>query len=167
MWTLRTRAFEGTEAHGFAWLDDLAAVGTIQAAREARAQDWTAGVDRALWPGRGPGWTADLIRPRLIRWINHATDAACRGRGTAQSAGLFPALSAQTVFLAKRWQKAAPGLPRFEALTGVISAGLALDRNGGAWLARLSQALAGGLRERTSTPRAAFRRGTLRNCWKC
>ncbi|MCB1343171.1 MAG: heparinase II/III-family protein, partial [Pseudooceanicola sp.] len=35
--------------------------------------------------------------------------------------------SAQTWFLSKRWTAAAPGLPRFEALTGLIFAGLSLE----------------------------------------
>jgi len=35
-------------------------------------------------------------------------------------------LTTQTVFLSRHWQRASPGLPRFEALTGMISAGLAL-----------------------------------------
>ena len=114
----------GTEVHGFAWLDDLAAVGDSVARK--RAQAWTGDWIARFGKGRGPGWTADLTGRRLIRWINHAL-MLLQGVDAAQSAAYYRALSAQTVFLARRWQKAAPGLPRFEALTGVISAGLALE----------------------------------------
>jgi uncharacterized heparinase superfamily protein len=48
------------------------------------------------------------------------------GRTSVQSQAFFQALSRQTWFLSKRWQGASPGLPRFEALTGLIYAGLAL-----------------------------------------
>ena len=111
------------EAHGFAWLDDLAAVGDITARR--RAQDWTWAWISRFGKGRGPGWTPDLTGRRLIRWINHAL-MLMNGRSAADTGTYFQALAAQTRFLARRWQAAGPGLPRFEALTGLIYAGLAL-----------------------------------------
>ena len=113
-----------SEIHGFTWLDDLAAVG--DSAARKRAQLWTQVWIRRFGQGKGPGWSADLTGRRLIRWINHAL-MLLQGAEKAESDAYFRALSAQTVFLSKRWQKAAPGLPRFEALTGLISAGLALD----------------------------------------
>ncbi|MBC7739697.1 MAG: heparinase II/III family protein [Candidatus Saccharibacteria bacterium] len=112
------------ETHGFAWLDDLAAVGD-QVARE-RAQAWLALWIERYGRGRGPGWTSDLIGRRLIRLINHAL-MLFQNAPDGLDAAYFRTLSAQTVFLAKRWQGAPPGLPRFEALTGLISASLALD----------------------------------------
>ena len=111
------------EAHGFAWLDDLAAVGDPIA--RARAQDWTWAWIARFGKGRGPGWTPDLTGRRLIRWINHAI-FLMNGRSSADTHLYFNALSAQTMFLSRRWQASAPGLPRFEALTGLIYAGLAL-----------------------------------------
>lgn len=58
------------EIHGFAWLDDLAAVGDAPA--RALAQKWLLGwIDRHD-DGSGPGWTPDLTGRRVIRWINHA-----------------------------------------------------------------------------------------------
>ena len=58
------------ELHGFAWMDDLAAVGDINA--RMRVQDWIeVWMDRYA-RGTGPGWTPDLTGRRLIRWINHA-----------------------------------------------------------------------------------------------
>ena len=109
--------------HGFVWLDDLAAVG--DGAARARAQAWTWDWIARYGRGQGPGWTPDLTGRRLIRWINHAF-LLLSGRSKADSAEYFRLLSAQTVFLSRHWQRAAPGLPRFEALTGLISAGLAL-----------------------------------------
>ncbi len=111
------------EAHGFAWLDDLAAVGS--GAARARAQEWTWGWIARYGRGRGPGWTPDLAGRRLIRWINHAL-LLLSARSPEQSEVYFRALSRQTVFLSRRWKAAEPGLPRFEALSGLIYAGLAL-----------------------------------------
>ncbi|MCB2115435.1 MAG: heparinase II/III family protein [Rhodobacteraceae bacterium] len=111
------------ELHGCAWLDDLAAVADPAARKKAQAWvfDWIARYGR----GAGPGWTPDLTGRRLIRWINHAL-LLLNGRSRAESDAYFRSLGRQTIFLSRRWQAAAPGLPRFEALTGLIYAGLAL-----------------------------------------
>ncbi|MEM6729323.1 MAG: heparinase II/III-family protein, partial [Pseudomonadota bacterium] len=61
---------------------------------------------------------------RLIRWINHAI-FLLQGKGEVSPA-FFQALGRQTHFLARRWHAATPGLPRIEALTGLIYAGLTL-----------------------------------------
>ncbi|NND17773.1 MAG: heparinase [Silicimonas sp.] len=116
-------AFEA-EIHGFTWLDDLAAVGDIHATR--RAQDWTHEWVRRFGRGIGPGWTPDLTGRRLIRWINHAI-LLLNGQERAVSEAYFRSLASQTIFLSRRWKTASHGLPRFEALTGLIYAGLALD----------------------------------------
>lgn len=112
------------DLHGFTWLDDLAAVADLHAT--ARAQDWTHEWVRRFSKGQGPGWTPDLTGRRLIRWINHAI-LLLNGQDSAVSEAYFKSLSQQTVFLSKRWRAASPGLPRFEALTGLIYAGLALE----------------------------------------
>ncbi len=111
------------ELHGFAWLDDLAAVGDM-AARN-RAQDWTFDWIRRFGRGKGPGWTPDLTGRRLIRWINHAI-LLLNGRGRADADAYFRSLGRQTIFLSRRWRTARPGLPRFEALCGLIYAGLSI-----------------------------------------
>lgn len=112
------------ERHGFGWLDDLAAVGDM-AARQ-KAQSWLWGWIETQGSGWGPGWTPDLAGRRVIRWINHAP-FLLRGQDKAESEAFFRALTAQAWFLSKRWSAAAPGLPRFEALTGLIYAGLSLQ----------------------------------------
>jgi uncharacterized heparinase superfamily protein len=115
------------EVHGFAWLDDLAAVG--DAAARGRAQDWTWDWIDRFGRGQGPGWTPELTGRRITRLINHAF-LLLSGRDAAQSAAYFRLLTTQTVFLSRTWGQALPGLPRFEALTGMISAGLALTGMG-------------------------------------
>ncbi len=115
------------ELHGFAWLDDLAAVG--DGAALDKAQDWVWGWIDQYGRGQGAGWTPDLTGRRLIRWINHAL-FLLRGRDSAQSAAFYRSLGQQTIFLSRRWQKSLSGLPRFEALTGLIYAGLSLEGMG-------------------------------------
>ncbi len=112
-----------SELHGFAWLDDLAALGD----REARvlAQTWLQDWIRLYGDGRGPGWTPDLTGRRLIRWINHAL-FTLNGQDGDDNQAFFRSLAQQTIFLSNRWHGASPGLPRFEALTGLIYAGLSL-----------------------------------------
>ncbi|MGV6811259.1 MAG: heparinase II/III family protein [Brevirhabdus sp.] len=112
------------ELHGFAWLDDLAAVGDLPARGKAQLwlNEWIAKYGR----GRGPGWTPDLAGRRMIRWINHAI-FLLNGQESPASTLFFRSLAQQTNFLARRWRSASPGLPRFEALTGLIYAGLSLQ----------------------------------------
>jgi uncharacterized heparinase superfamily protein len=112
-----------SEAWGFAWLDDLAAYGTPQAIR--LAQDWTWDWIARYGMGTGPGWTPDLTGRRIIRWIHHAT-LLLSSRDPASSEAFYRALTRQAVYLSRRWKAAAPGLPRFEALTGLIYAGTSL-----------------------------------------
>lgn len=111
------------EAQGFAWLDDLAAFGTT-AARN-RAQDWTWAWIARYGTGRGPGWSPDLTGRRIIRWVHHAT-LLLSGKGRKETEAFYRSLARQSVFLARRWKGAAPGLPRFEALTGLVYAGISL-----------------------------------------
>ncbi|MCP5036305.1 MAG: heparinase [Rhodobacteraceae bacterium] len=112
-----------SELHGFAWLDDLVALGD----REARllAQKWLIEWITLFGRGRGPGWTPDLTGRRLIRWINHAL-FVLSGQESEETLAFYRSLAQQTIFLSNRWHAALPGLARFEALTGLIYAGLSL-----------------------------------------
>jgi uncharacterized heparinase superfamily protein len=123
------------QRHGFVWLDDLAALG--DSAARTRAQDWTWDWIARYGAGQGPGWSPDLTGRRLIRWINHAI-LLLNGQDRTRSEAYYRSASAQVVFLSRRWKHAAPGLPRFEALTGLIYAGLALT----GMQARIAPALA-------------------------
>jgi uncharacterized heparinase superfamily protein len=113
----------GQAAHGFVWLDDLVALG--DGAARARAQEWTWDWIKRFGAGTGAGWTPDLTGRRLIRWIHHST-MLLSSRDTVASDAYYRSISRQTAFLARRWSAAAPGLARFEALTGLIYAGLSL-----------------------------------------
>ncbi|MEP2532267.1 heparinase II/III family protein [Shimia sp.] len=117
----------GQDLHGFAWMDDLAAVGDPLTRDRAQLWLWR-WIDR-FGRGRGPGWTPDLTGRRLIRWISHAL-FLLRARDVDQSDAFYRSLAQQTIFLSRRWHKTLPGLPRFEALTGLIYAGLALEGMG-------------------------------------
>jgi uncharacterized heparinase superfamily protein len=125
LWDVDTpdRAFDDA-LHGFAWMDDLAAVGDASTRDVGQRWLW-AWIDR-YGKGRGPGWTPDLTGRRLIRWINHAF-FVLRGMEGPETEAFYRSLVHQTRFLSKRWHAAAPGLPRFEALTGLIYAGLSLE----------------------------------------
>ncbi|MEM7089309.1 MAG: heparinase II/III family protein [Pseudomonadota bacterium] len=112
------------ERHGFAWLDDLAAVGDMRA-RE-KAQRWVWGWIEEHGRGTGSGWEPDLTGRRVMRWINHSA-FLLRGADDRQNRVFFRSLAQQTWFLSKRWHAATPGLPRFEALAGLVQSGLALQ----------------------------------------
>jgi uncharacterized heparinase superfamily protein len=109
--------------HGFEWLDDLAAVGDPPARKLAQA--WLAEWLRRYGRGRGPGWTPDLTGRRQIRWITHAL-FLMSGQVTAETRTFYKALARQSGMLAKRWPQSSRGLPRFEALTGLIYSACAL-----------------------------------------
>lgn len=113
-----------TEAHGCDWLDDLAAVGDGRA-RE-RAQSWVMDWISRYGDGRGAGWTPAITGRRLVRWINHGS-FLLRGQRQEPAKLFFTSLGQQTHFLNKRWRTTEPGLGRFEAISGMILAGLALD----------------------------------------
>lgn len=125
MWDLPVPDFRFEEAiHGFTWLDDLAAAGDVLARK--RAQDWTHEWVARYSGGRGPGWTPELTGRRLIRMISNAV-MLLNGADTPISVAFIRALGRQTVFLKRRWRAAPVGLPRFEALTGLVYGALALE----------------------------------------
>ncbi len=115
-------AFEAA-LHGFAWLDDLAAV--PEGAGRSTAQAWLADWISRYGRGQGPGWSPDLTGRRQIRWISHAL-LLMNGQDTPQTHAFHAALGRQATFLDRRWHDASPGLSRFEALTGAIYSACAL-----------------------------------------
>jgi len=109
---------------GFEWLEHLAALGD-RAARET-AQGWTADWIARYGRGSGPGWTPALAGQRLRRMISHALFLLA-GDPPGGPAPLFATLAHHTAFVARRWEAAPPGLPRMEALTGLLLAALSLE----------------------------------------
>ncbi|MEM9248156.1 MAG: heparinase II/III family protein [Pseudomonadota bacterium] len=129
-----------TELHGFRWLDDLAAVGTPEA--RACAQDWLRVWIARYGSGTGPGWAPEIVGRRLIRLVNHAL-FLLHGQDKASAEVIFHSLGKQCHLLARRWHKSPPGLPQFEALAGLVYAGLSLtemERHVGPALAALQDA---------------------------
>ena len=118
-----TPAFHA-ELHGFGWLDDLAALADPQA--EAAARSWVMDWIARFSNGSGPGWAPELAGRRLLRLINHGSMLLALPDGVAPEP-LMAALARHVRFLARRWQAAPPGLPRFEALAGLIVGSLKLD----------------------------------------
>ncbi len=118
------RAAVDQELHSFGWLDDLAAVGDVRARHAAQA--WVGEWIDSFGDGTGPGWTPDLTGRRLIRWISHGL-FLLRGQDKAGQARFFRSMGQQTLFLSRRWRATRPGLARFEALAGMVYAGLSLE----------------------------------------
>lgn len=114
----------GRALQGFTWADDLASLPEAAAGRLIR--DWTHDWIARFGRGSGSGWTAELAGRRLIRWVNHAV-VILNGAGEAGSRVFFRSLAQQVRFVSRRWKGARPGLPRFEALAGLVYAGLALE----------------------------------------
>lgn len=117
-WDLAPESFAFTDMlHGFEWLDDLAALPPEDGMKPAQAwlSEWIGRFGR----GRGPGWTPDLTGRRQIRMISHAI-LLMNGQDRSRTDAFYAVLGRQAGFLATRWRRASPGLPRFEALTGLI-----------------------------------------------
>ncbi|UWQ18587.1 heparinase II/III family protein [Jannaschia sp. M317] len=115
------------QLHGFGWIDDLMATGAREASEFARTwvMDWV----RRYGTGRGPGWAPALTGRRLLRWISHAPDLLRAMPDTDQRA-FFDALYRQAGYLRRHWKDAGQGLPRMEALTGLLYSGLTLEGMG-------------------------------------
>ncbi|MEM9318629.1 MAG: heparinase II/III family protein [Pseudomonadota bacterium] len=110
--------------HGFAWLDDLTAVGSTSALETARR--WTHGWIARYSRGQGPGWTPWLAGRRQIRLITHAI-TLMNGVSGDDTAALIDVMGRQARFLAQRWKSTKPGFARFEALTGYVQSASALS----------------------------------------
>lgn len=112
------------ELHGFSWLDDLAAVGDGMARGCAQLWLWQ-WLDR-FGAGSGPGWDPVLAGRRVTRWIFHAP-FLLRGQDQAQKEAFLKDLGQQVLFVDRLWKTTEPGLPRLEALNGLIHACVALE----------------------------------------
>lgn len=112
------------EIHGCAWIDDVAAIGS--AASQRALQAWIAEWIRLYGSGSGPGWKPELAGQRLIHWVSHAI-AIMRGQDKRATEAFLRSIARQAAFLSRTWAMAPVGLPRFQAITGLIYVGLALE----------------------------------------
>ncbi|GHA59887.1 hypothetical protein GCM10008927_26880 [Amylibacter ulvae] len=119
----KTSAF-AKDIHGFAWLDDLVALGTKDS--KAISKDWLWHWIEHCGSGAGAGWSPHITGRRVIRWVNHAL-LLLQGEPAERSVQYFKSLGHQASFLSRRWKAAPVGLPRFEALVGLVYCGLALE----------------------------------------
>lgn len=110
--------------HGHGWLDDFAATNHAPSRQVliAWVHDWIA----AFGQGAGPGWAPELVARRLTRLIAHSL-VLLRGVTQDVSHAYFRTLNAHARFLDRRWKHTSPGLPRVEALAGLLYARLSLE----------------------------------------
>ncbi|MEM8825012.1 MAG: heparinase, partial [Pseudomonadota bacterium] len=112
------------QLHGQGWLDDVIATGDRAAA--AMARDWTLDWAQRFGSGRGPGWSPALTGRRLLRWISHAP-VLLAGMPAPDQTAWFEAAYGQAGYLNRHAETAPEGLPRMEALTGLLHAAVALE----------------------------------------
>jgi uncharacterized heparinase superfamily protein len=109
------------------WLDDLAALGHKGARSLARAwiQDWI----RRFGAGGGPGWEPELAGRRAKRWAVHAA-LLSDGLDRVSADRFWRTLAAHQRYLTRAWPLAEPGLPRLQALAGLVWSGIVLPHPG-------------------------------------
>ncbi|MEM8850377.1 MAG: heparinase II/III family protein [Pseudomonadota bacterium] len=112
------------QLHGQGWLDDLIATGGRDA--ESTARGWILDWARRYGTGRGPGWAPALTGRRLLRWISHAP-VLLAGMPARDQKLWFDTVYAQAGYLDSHAAEAPEGLPRMEAQTGLLYAGLTLE----------------------------------------
>lgn len=110
--------------HSFAWLDDLAAVGDVQARRFAQAalNDWLA----RFGLGASTGWSTQTVGRRALRWLGHAL-FLMQDMDPSTQRRFLKSLSIQAAFLERRAARAPLGLARIECHVALLHAALALD----------------------------------------
>ena len=115
-------------AHGFEWLDDLMAV--PGPAAQALAQSWCFEWIAQFGMGRGPGWAPGLTGLRLIRLLAHSATVLADlspDHSATLAKSYAQCVARHVLFLVRRTDTLAPGLPRFEALCATVLAVVSLD----------------------------------------
>ena len=111
--------------HGFAWLGDIAAIGSDTAAERARAltRSWLQHHER--WDKLV--WRADILGERLASWASHAELIVPTSGDPALRAQFLRSFARQVRHLRRSagWEVA--GLARLQAVKGLLIALLALD----------------------------------------
>ena len=118
VWNYKTNEKDfHNKLHSFDWVDDLAALGSVEARRFA--QNWLHSWMKKYSFGFGPGWTPELTGRRLVRWAHHYLFLT-QGCSEIKLKKFNLLLAKQAKFLSRRAMKTSEGLPRFEALLGLI-----------------------------------------------
>jgi len=142
IWDIRSPSADFRAAlHGFAWLDDLAALGTSEAMQAA--QRWTIDWITRQRKQKTQAWAPWLVGRRQMRWITHGV-TLMNGMDGDATRSFIDMMGQQAHYLSATWQKTTPGFARFEALAGYIHSASALsgmERH----LPRALQMLAGAL----------------------
>ncbi len=111
------------EAHGFAWLRDLEAVGSPEARAVARqaVDDWiaTCGAWEAL------AWRPDVLGRRVVAWLGHAT-FVFKDADTDLKARALSSLAEQVRHLGRAAATGPDGELRFAAVKGLLIGALCL-----------------------------------------
>ncbi len=118
-----SNAFE-QELHRFTWIEDLAAVGDTESS--GLAQDWALEwIDRYSNTLK-PEWEPNIIGRRLVHMLSHAP-LILVGLPQKKHDKIFRSVTRQARHLSKTWPKTQSGLPRVDALSGLIYAGISLE----------------------------------------
>jgi uncharacterized heparinase superfamily protein len=121
-WNAAASAEWRAALHGFAWLDDLAALDSAEAAAAARA--WTADWLRRFALYDALLWRADVLGERLHAWVVNL-ELVRAGVERRAFAGAF---ARQTRHLARVAESEGEGIGRLRAARGLVAARAALGR---------------------------------------
>jgi len=113
--------------YGHGWLDDAFAAEDKRV--WAHLSNWAWEWLETFEPGEDLGWRPDLVARRLTRQIAYSAELLI-GQPAERSRRFFDALGVQTKFLEWRWQHAAQGVQRLEALSGLVNALISLRGTG-------------------------------------
>ena len=114
------------ELHGFAWLRDLRAAGTRQAADRGRsmALDWLR-QHRTIEHAAAAAWGPESLGRRLSAWLAHS-EFLLQGADDEFARRFHQALDIQARHLTRIARSADEGLPQLIACKGLIESGLCL-----------------------------------------
>jgi len=113
-----------SDIHSFSWLADLAAIG--DSAARKRAQKWLLEWIDTIGQAAGTSWEPGLAGKRVIHWCSHAM-FLLKGLSPNESRKIFKSLGRHVNFLSNNWKATPVGQAKFEALAGMVYAGLALE----------------------------------------
>ena len=114
------------ELHGFAWLRDLYAAGTADAAERGRAMvlDWLR-RHRTIENAVAATWGPEALGRRLSAWLAHSA-FLLQGADDEFARRFHKALELQASHLTRTARSADEGLPQLVAARGLIESGLCL-----------------------------------------